>query len=183
MIFQNILTRKRMINLARALVYAFAGYLYILFGGDNVFNSIKNNGSFITSLTPQGYAFFTKNPREPYIYLYKVNENQNLVRLDINSSDSEMMFGLSRVNRRSCANLGSIFTYLNGWKDYNSKEELDANVLYTPSDTVEVSSADVNIESGVYFFVREKKVPWAWSKNYYNALDSKYKCLYIKNDN
>ena len=78
-------------------VFFFARVL-ISYAGNNPLNRLNTSTGQYVSLFPQGWAFFTKSPREPVYTFYRVKGN-SLERYDLRGFKGEYYFGASRMNR------------------------------------------------------------------------------------
>ncbi|WP_394345007.1 SdpA family antimicrobial peptide system protein [Echinicola soli] len=118
----------------------------------------------VYTVIPQGWGFFTRDPREPYTLLYKrTGDKLNL----INDSGAEprYLFGLSRSTRRQNIELGSLYLQVpdSMWVSCPSKAWKEC----VPDDRVFVSDSFKHPRlSGEYLLIRQAPVPWAWSKSY-----------------
>jgi antimicrobial peptide system SdpA family protein len=142
------------------------------FNSDNTFNI---NTQTLGQISPQGYAFFTKNPKEPQVFIYKVNENNKLTNICPNSSSVKMFFGLSRRNTRLSYDFTEILSKLNNWEPIDKIDKF----YITKIDTFILSSNDITNHKGKYLIVKEDRIPWAWSKNLISPKKS-FKFITIK---
>jgi antimicrobial peptide system SdpA family protein len=139
----------------------FTFFTILSFNNDNTFNIETQTLGLIS---PQGYAFFTKNPKEAQVYIYKVNKNNSLQNICPNSSTFEMLFGLSRKNTRLSFDFTEILTKLRKWKPIN---EVDKFYLTNP-DVFNITKKDIKNHKGKYLIIKEERIPWAWSKNMFS---------------
>jgi len=84
--------------LSCSIVVFFTFYLLILYSGNNPVNSNLNTRVTVTSLIPEGWAFFTKNSTDPRLYLYSV-EGKKITSINLLNISPEYIFGISRKNR------------------------------------------------------------------------------------
>ncbi len=131
----------------------------------------SKNIDMIRLITPQGYAFFTRSPREPQFIFYH-QQNSSLIRLNQKSSiNIKDFFGLNRSNRRYSLFLGRIISNRNKWSILkNSESMLNSNY----NDTIRVGK-DFLLKKGTYYVLKYETIPWAWARNL-----SKPKGKYIK---
>ena len=135
-------------------------------------NPIKNQGKVnlaIFSFVPQGWAFFTRDPREAQILIFKKNENKSF---SIDSQKQNALANYFGLKRRPSQMLAE-FQF--------AKEEIP-NFLYF--DTVFNYQKDFELESpsklktynhvnklkhpalcGEYVIVLQKPIPWSWVEN------------------
>jgi antimicrobial peptide system SdpA family protein len=150
----------------------FTFFVLLSFNSDNTFNI---NTQTLGQISPQGYAFFTKNPKEPQVFIYKVNENNKLTNICPNSSSVKMFFGLSRRNTRLSYDFTEILSKLNNWEPIDKIDKF----YITKIDTFILSSNDITNHKGKYLIVKEDRIPWAWSKNLISPKKS-FKFITIK---
>lgn len=122
---------------------------------------------------PQGYAFFTRNPREPHINIYEVFKDDSLVQINEKASlSAQNLFGLSRKNRRLNIEFQEVISKILLWE--NSFEKAKQKSL-----TLKLDSKESNKICGKYLFVKEERIPWAWIKNKKLSPKKKFKMLSI----
>ena len=116
-------------------------------------------------IMPEGWAFFTKNPREPRMKLYQIGEN-DLTLMDRHNASPENLWGLSRRTRVTNVELGNVVPHImeDNWHDLD-------NALAVPAalDTIEsialVNEARDPRLCGSYCLVKYEPLPWAWSQD------------------
>lgn len=117
-------------------------------------------------LLPQGWAFFTKDPRESYVAIYEEKEGSLELAIKANAS-SYNLFGAKRLTRAMGIEVGALAGQIKArqWTDcYKSVEE-----CYRTADLPEltvVNKAHSPNYCGSYFLSLEEPVPWAWAKSY-----------------
>lgn len=158
--------------LLNMIVIILVFFMLIIFSKDNVINL---NANTLRIISPQGYAFFTRDPKEPQLFIYKLEERKIIEDLSKNSTTSDMLFGLSRKNRRQSLEMNEIFPKLIKWEDYNSLEDLKHIV----PDTLSIKSKDSKKLTGQFLIIREKRIPWAWASNL-KTPQRKFKFIYLK---
>lgn len=131
----------------------------------NPLSSSKATALNMNLILPQGWAFFTKSPREAGILAYQ-KENDRLVCANMRNSGSENLFGLSRRARVQGVELGAILAKLKGEKWFECKDGLkNANHLDTIPSIVVLNTAASPTFDGEYVLEEKKIVPWAWSQS------------------
>lgn len=156
----------------KVFVIVFVFVLLLQFNKDNTINlNLKTLGI----LSPQGYAFFTRNPQEPQIYIYKFKNDSIIINIAPKSTTSKMFFGISRANRRASLEFNEIFPKLTKWQNYESIKQY--NEIKT--DTFSLKSVDTHKNQGKYLIVKESRIPWAWSKNLEEG-EKTFKMIYLK---
>jgi antimicrobial peptide system SdpA family protein len=127
-------------------------------------DSQKANISFFF---PEGWGFFTKNPRDEILTdIYKI-ENGKLNLVTIPNSSSENLLGFSRKSRFISAEATklSVLVGENGWQ--NSVNWIEHKILPKNKNKVilppVLKSQLRYFKSGEYLLVRYKITPWAWT--------------------
>ena len=176
----NTITRNTVFLLVIGFVY-FLSIIYIVLASIpyNPLRLSNNEKKTVLILAPQGWSFFTKNPREEEILLYKKVKN-TWVKWDKSLSDPAFCFGASRVGKKI---ISEKFQIANQIKDSTSWTNGDlANSMFfvfnkLPVLKISALSKDP-ILSGDFILVKQKNVPWAWSKKY-NCITMPYKCVHV----
>lgn len=158
-------------------------WIYIL---GNIFIStidIPINKTFeskttIFSFIPQGWGFFTRDPRESIINVYK-KDDENIIKITTPNSTAESFFGMSRKNRLKNIELGIITSKIRD--DQWIEGEKNRFIL----KDIKIDTIAHNFKPqhffGEYYIVEQNRVPWAWSKNYKNlVMPYKYVKIYVK---
>lgn len=152
-----------LLNLIIALIFIFMVFINSI--GYNLLTFNKKWAFELQFLFPQGWAFFTKDPRDVQTTLYKI-ENRTLSELNMKNGATNALFGISRKNRIMLIELAQIVNQIDSisWKDINSKE-----ALLTFSDTakaIEIGNF-VNHSNlvGEYLITKQRPLPWSWREN------------------
>lgn len=136
----------------------------------------------ISLLAPQGWAFFTRNAREPNLYIYTKNENNKLQLLDFQkNTNSANLFGLSRSARTLSVEIGEILKQVDtsNWSKNNTG---DLKKEFNKSKTIGVTNRAIHPKlKDTLFLEYREKTPWAWAKSYDEIkMPSKTLKLYVK---
>lgn len=117
---------------------------------------------------PQGWAFFTRSPREGQIYLLKKRNNVFYVE-NLYHSSSSNFFGLNRVTTKINYELISIYSQLNKINFVDGYSNMQCNVFDSiPKKTYYLKNRFSNPKiTGEYVLIIQKLVPYAWSDNLY----------------
>jgi antimicrobial peptide system SdpA family protein len=116
----------------------------------------------LRQVLPEGWAFFTKSPRDPEFALYRRSGNSWVTALHGPQSDVGNWFGLSRKSRAEGIEFGMIsvavgkrLTTCSGdWQDCAKK--LRPNIVF--QDTEEHP-----LLCGSLLIVNQTPVPWSWA--------------------
>jgi antimicrobial peptide system SdpA family protein len=118
---------------------------------------------FISTIFPEGWGFFTKNPRDELLEVYKI-ENGKLIFFNFSNHTKKNCFGLSRSSRVIGYEASIILSSISrdDWK--KSQTRVIKNHI---SDSIIQVKTDKNfhyITRGEYLFKIFKPVPYAWAK-------------------
>lgn len=112
---------------------------------------------------PEGWGFFTKNPRSSLLEVYKV-EGNTLVSSTIRNQSIKNRFGFSRKSRVIGYESSMLANEINvkNW----SKDRME-NLHSLKEDTVYNITNESNkyLNKGKYLLVSYKMIPFAWSKS------------------
>lgn len=123
----------------------------------------------IFTIIPQGWAFFTRNPREGQTLLYKIEDNK-IVNANFKHNSFKYKMGLDRSCTKVYTELGFIkekvpsdaFIPL----EWNYQVEKLNNVSLESMKPFTVKNALKDpILNGKYLLVIQEPIPWAWSSN------------------
>lgn len=134
-------------------------------------NPIKARYSFFSKkvvkrLTPQGWAFFTKNPRSEEIYFYEIDTTNNKIKnIFFRNVQSSQLFGIKRDNRLIISKLNNIINDIDTelWFSYrgNTLDFLRKNSAYRRINKITVKIREPAI-CGLYCLEMKEPIPWSW---------------------
>lgn len=109
---------------------------------------------------PQGWGFFTRNPREVMVDVYK-EEGSKLELVSILNSSWKNYLGFSRNSRVVGFEMSEILKSIphSAWR--NGRGSLVVPEM--APDTMKLSKRLMFFPSGIYVFYQNKIVPFAWS--------------------
>ena len=115
----------------------------------------------LNKLFPEGWGFFTKNPREENVTLFRVHDDQTLEKVTIKNSSADNWFGLSRKSRKIGAELSIVLTQV---PDSAWEEHINPETPVCQGQDVEISSNKMvtTLKPGKYLVVKKEVLPWAW---------------------
>jgi|SRR5690554_1052686 antimicrobial peptide system SdpA family protein len=122
----------------------------------------KNIRQAINSLMPQGWGFFTKDPREFQYIFYEISDKEIIKKVTIKNNSFENSFGLSRKSRRIGMEQSIITSQI---KDSLWTKHRNFEILQIPSENrviIENKKMINYIKKGDYVIIRKEIVPWAW---------------------
>lgn len=121
----------------------------------------------IAPLAPQGWAFFTKPPREPRMTIYAVAPDGGQVASKLGPNGRiEYAWGLSRtfMLQQSAAAQAAAAITAERWQECDERETLDACVdSVADSEPVTLSMPrNQALACGEYVFAMSEAIPFAW---------------------
>ncbi|WP_408043863.1 SdpA family antimicrobial peptide system protein [Tenacibaculum litopenaei] len=148
------------------------------------YNPVSYSKSFKVTLSlfvVEGWAFFTRNAREPNLYIYKIDSERNLKVLDFQRNTSfKNFFGISRAARSLSVEIGGLLIDIDSSK-WSKNEEKSITKQFLKSETFPVTNEAINpVLTDTIFLEYKEKVPWAWIKSYDSiTMSSKTIKLYV----
>lgn len=135
--------------------------------------------NFFNSLAPQGWGFFTKDPKEENFYLYKV-ENGKIENFNIMNFSKEYYFGLSRTPRIISIDVAFLTEKLqNKW---HKNISMDSISRIKPID-IKKNDSLTALPLGVYIIEVKKIVPLEWFNDNQNDFVPNEKVIFRLNEN
>jgi antimicrobial peptide system SdpA family protein len=114
---------------------------------------------------PQGWKFFTRNPREEQIHLFAKNQDGDWLSASIGTNaDPVTYFGLSRTVRTRGIEIGLITRSVKSPQWLPCKEELSACFEKAPIAAVVNNNSPNPSVCGELILLKQKPIPWAWTK-------------------
>lgn len=116
----------------------------------------------VFQMIPQGWGFFTRNPREEKLVVYQ-KRGDSLHKITQPNFSSANLYGLSRKGRLRQMQFGNfILSFNSQWKNCNSVviSECMADTIYIVENNFEHSSL-----KGEFLIQKQATLPWAWSRN------------------
>lgn len=147
-----------------ATICTISSFVFLLFTNSISYN--LNTSSYKTikifsTISPQGWGFFTKSPREDNVYIYSVT-NKNIINEMLPNSHYSNFFGLSRKSRMIGFEISHILVQLNKekWENFNG------NFNKYTKKAIKVDNSKLHyLKTGSYLLVKEKVPPYLW-RNY-----------------
>jgi len=124
--------------------------------------TVKTN---LSLLAPQGWAFFTRNAREPNTFVYEKGNKLTLIGFQKNSC-SENAFGISRNARLFSVEITEILKQIDT-SMWSQSSRINIDSQCSSAKTIKVTNFSVNpvLKDTVFIEYREK-TPWAWIQSY-----------------
>jgi antimicrobial peptide system SdpA family protein len=126
-----------------------------------VSKAVKTN---LTALAPQGWVFFTRNPREASDRVYR-RTTPCCELLTVPNGDPRNLYGIKRDGRAFGVEMTPLLGQIPGdaWRE--CRGDLGACVAGLPPAATVVNTSKIGIACGEIVIQRQKPVPWAWSAN------------------
>lgn len=135
------------------------------------FNPIRAKADFnkqVYTFIPQGWAFFTRNPREAQIQLYKQDTDSTWKKMNHFHAHYSNYFGLSRKTTAMISELQYIkMNYIKDSDFIDCESNYQRGILgCVPDSTIIVPNKfEKPILCGEYILTFQEPIPWAWSKS------------------
>ncbi len=139
------------------------------------FNAISlpfENKMYINFFLPQGWKFFTRNPREEDVGVYAKNSSGQWLPMILPHSSPSNFFGIKKTSRAKSVELGVLLSLLGdsnpSWETCNSSLQNCSEHVSTVG-TTNNPSPNPRI-CGEILLQRKPPVPWAWSSSKKNVI-------------
>ncbi|MCJ7934114.1 MAG: SdpA family antimicrobial peptide system protein [Chryseobacterium sp.] len=155
--------------LIKSIVVVFIGFLLVFtfvssLSGQTCISISPGIEQTFRTLLPEGWSFFTRNPREDMVTIYKV-VNNTPIRVSSLNSETDNLCGLSRKSRKLGYDVSTMLSTLpkNNWVKTNSLNKLE--IKKQNFNKVNKKNLQINtLDKGQYMIVTQPTIPWAWSK-------------------
>ncbi|CAM5320375.1 hypothetical protein SABIM44S_00336 [Streptomyces abikoensis] len=124
----------------------------------------KQVRSTVANVAPQGWAFFTKSPRDVEVLPYRQSGDGSWTSLALTPHSSPRnAFGLDRASRSQGIEISLLLNLAEKkeWKECEENDLSDCLANARPSRKVKNPSPEPTV-CGRVSLVQEKPVPWAW---------------------
>jgi antimicrobial peptide system SdpA family protein len=119
------------------------------------------------NVLPEGFAFFTKDPREQNPFLYEIQKNNGLIPITTPNSSPSNLFGLSRYQRALYVELGSIISLISSSDRTTCATSFSDCIAHDLIKTVKIQNRTPNaLLCGSYYLKMIEPVPWAWHRTF-----------------
>lgn len=184
------MSKKIIINTAINITFS-AIIITFLIKIHNISNSYNTGEStFIDKynysiLIPEGWGFFTKDPKDYKYITYKIH-NDRTELITTSNSNIRNIFGFSRVSRRIAVETSKIITSIKSDSDWLLLNNRDVIRNFARNDQY-INEIAFNkkqyhiLKPGIYFIKKYKISPWMWAKypnNFVN--DTLYTKIYLR---
>jgi len=167
-------------------VLLWGSFLLVLLKSSLPYNPIPISKSLqmnVHSLAPEGWAFFTRNPREPSLNLYHLNEQKEIVPYcSYPSAHPDYWMGAKRDLRSIGAEMGAMITQVPD-SIWVAQEGQLISFLEANHQNLKTFSIDNEVQGpficGDLFLVQKSPIPWAWAKSA-DRIDHQFKIAKIE---
>ena len=167
MIF-NVSTTTARIQLA---IVFFIAFVITLCSSETVYKKTPTT-TFISGLVPQGWSFFTKDPREENLDVYGLEEDK-LRKYTLTNQSVRSYFGLSRNNRRLSFEASLLSATVTEWRDTTIaqideatlKDLIDQNIAAKQYQEVIAPNNVQHYAPGFYLLLLYKPIPYIYYKS------------------
>ncbi|MEM4379996.1 MAG: SdpA family antimicrobial peptide system protein [Thermoplasmatales archaeon] len=144
---------------------------------------LKKDGALIArDFLPEGFAFFTRDPREERPYLYELKDGMIELVTKPNASPSNL-FGISRKQRAMHFELGSLITALSDQEWNTCATTFNYCLSMDSVKSYEIRNSTPNpILCGTYYLKSIKPVPWAWRNSFRGEMPHKFVKIKVRCD-
>lgn len=126
-------------------------------------------------MLPQGWGFFTRDPREDQLFVYKMS-GDGLHKITQPNFSSGNLFGLSRLGRMT--QMQAVNLILQHYSHFQDCDKKDPGECRTDSIYRLENSFEHALLKGKYLVKKQPALPWAWSRNRKGKIDP-YQILVI----
>jgi antimicrobial peptide system SdpA family protein len=116
---------------------------------------------FLRAVLPEGFSFFTRNPREPQVVLLSKSDG---AEVDLNNNAPDNLFGLSRYSRALNLEMSVIWNAVRNETWHSSDSHYDLLSTANVPNYVIADSFPEPFLSGDYYLKVSEPIPWAWAK-------------------
>lgn len=152
-----------------SIVIFWALLLHKLVSSSMPYNSLtpqlyNKENRFFKSIFPEGFSFFTRNPREPQVIIYTRDDQKEVIE---RSNSITYYFGFSRYGRALSIELSTIWETVRHqkWLDCYIGNEQCFNDKILPFYVIENSSPSPLL-CGEYYLKIVEPIPWAWAQSF-----------------
>ena len=125
-----------------------------------------NSSKLITNFLPQGWNFFTRDPRLPKYFIY--TKKNGLFINEIIPCNSVKNAGFNRISRKKGGELISIMEQLKNKKWIESYGNIssinNSDIIFCEVYVVKKNKFIENFATGTYYIEKIEHIPWLWSK-------------------
>ena len=139
-------------------------FVYIYSTRENPILLYNNFNNDVFDVVPQGWAFFTRDPREPQVIIYEIKNNK-IINMEHRHSSYKRIFGLERDYGKLISELQVILSNVKKaeFENYHWNYQSEINNTYIPKKIHYCKNKYNNpLLTKEYLVVFQKAIPWAW---------------------
>ena len=132
------------------------------------YNSLSNvlfseKRVLLRGIFPEGFSFFTRNPREPQALIYEADSKKDVIK--DNKAFINSFGGFNRYNRSVLIELGSLINIVKNEKWFNCNDEECFDNIRIPVYEIN-NSYRTPVLCGSYYIKFVEPIPWAWATSF-----------------
>jgi len=161
--------QSRSLGLALVSVWGFVLFnIFASWAGDSAVRPSYFQRSLAKMLSPQGWAFFTRNPRESWQHGYFLREDGTLEPANGADHRGAPWRGAIRASRNRGVTMGQVEQSIpkDAWKSCGAPVATCLSQFTGPIPKVHVRMNDNSGFCGRVVFEDKTQVPWAWRASY-----------------
>lgn len=126
---------------------------------------ISTPSSAARHFAPQGWAFFTRDPLEPQVYVYQ-RTDAGWVDTSLGANgEAQHLFGWRRTPRAQGVEVGLVM-FAHGQEQFTPCDgAIEACLESAPVEATVHNGSPTPTLCGRIGFLRQKKIPWAWRRS------------------
>ncbi len=165
------------------LIIYLINFLFITSISDNPLgirnSSFKKN--IMNGLFPEGWAFFTRSPREERLSLYKIKSKNEIEEVSLNNSTFDVYWGACRNNRVIHGKISKIANNINPnlWTTFSAPDTA-INKINIESLSILKIKALPPVLYGTFVLKSSKAVPYMWFSGSKVPISTKSKFVILK---
>lgn len=123
------------------------------------------NSTVFRAILPEGFAFFTRNPREQQVTILKLTGNEFQIEKNVNGS-IENLLGLKKTARSRDIEMATLISQISESEWLSCKSQLNECATHPETPILFLENKYANpLLCGEYLIVLRNPVPWAWAKS------------------
>lgn len=165
---RRALSRSQVVFTTRALLVVFwgiVGSVILRSFNDSPLRLGVRNSTNVGAFAPEGWAFFTRNPREENLLVYR-RAGTSWVRAIPTNADPQYLLGLGRAQRVQEMELTRILQHVPATSWIHTRSTIVPPPSAGMRHPVAVNNTAPHLTlCGEFLLQRQEPVPWAWSKS------------------
>ena len=148
------------------IAFVFGGFILFIFFNSLPYNPLQSTSGIakivVKSILPESWGFFTRNPQETKLFVYKEGISDFYLDPLQKQSSAPNFFGIKRTAKKYSMIFQNISSLLS-WDSCYANDFHFFNTLNINKNVVTVKNYEKDyINKGKYLLVRKKTTPWAW---------------------